>query len=296
MSALDRFIKAQENDYATALEEIQSGRKESCWMWYIFPQIQGLGQTQMSKIYAIRDIEEAIEYLNHDILRSRLIEITQALLDLGKVNINGVLGSLDALKLKSCMTLFREAEKSANVKCDDIFQKVLDQFYKGEEDEKTLTILQKQKFEKDLGIKGEENEGIYSNKTILEKETEYKISEEDNNDKDNDKDNDINKINDKENIDINYIPETETQVIEEIQEVQEKNNIENNNEIITPESNRNKGQMKEKSNILSNVSESNPMMEIDNKNYKDKEDELDEDDDDKEVHERRRCCPNCIII
>lgn len=296
MSALDRFIKAQENDYATALEEIQNGRKESCWMWYIFPQIQGLGQTQMSKIYAIRDIEEAIEYLNHDILRSRLIEITQALLDLGKVNINGVLGSLDALKLKSCMTLFREAEKSANVKCDDIFQKVLDQFYKGEEDEKTLTILQKQKFEKDLGIKGEENEGIYSNKTILEKETEYKISEEDNNDKDNDKDNDINKINDKENIDINYIPETETQVIEEIQEVQEKNNIENNNEIITPESNRNKGQMKEKSNILSNVSESNPMMEIDNKNYKDKEDELDEDDDDKEVHERRRCCPNCIII
>ena len=280
MSALDRFIKAQENDYATALEEIQNGRKESCWMWYIFPQIQGLGQTQMSKIYAIRDIEEAIEYLNHDILRSRLIEITQALLDLGKVNINGVLGSLDALKLKSCMTLFREAEKSANVKCDDIFQKVLDQFYKGEEDEKTLTILQKQKFEKDLGIKGEENEGIYSNKTILEKETEYKISEEDNNDKDNDKDNDINKINDKENIDINYIPETETQVIEEIQEVQEKNNIENNNEIITPESNRNKGQMKEKSNILSNVSESNPMMEIDNKNYKDKEDELDEDGDD----------------
>ena len=295
MSALDRFIKAQENDYATALEEIQNGRKESCWMWYIFPQIQGLGQTQMSKIYAIRDIEEAIEYLNHDILRSRLIEITQALLDLGKVNINGVLGSLDALKLKSCMTLFREAEKSANVKCDDIFQKVLDQFYKGEEDEKTLTILQKQKFEKDLGIKGEENEGIYSNKTILEKETEYKISEEDNNDKDNDKDNDINKINDKENIDINYIPETETQVIEEIQEVQEKNNIENNNEIITPESNRNKGQMKEKSNILSNVSESNPMMEIDNKNYKDKEDELDEDDD-KEVNERRKCCPSCIII
>ena len=197
------------------------------------------------------------------------------------------MGSLDALKLKSSMTLFREAEKSANVKCDNIFQKVLDQFYKGEEDEKTLTILQKQKYEKELGIKGEENGGFYSNKTILEKETEYKISEEDINN--NEQDNNINKINDKENIDINEIPETQT--IEEKLEVHEKNN----NEIITPESNRNQGQMREKSNILSNVSESNPMMETDNKNYNDKEDELDEDDD-KEVNERRKCCPSCIII
>ena len=215
MSQLDRFIKAQENDYQIALDEIKNGSKDSCWMWYIFPQIKGLGLTEMSKTYAIKNIEEAIEYLNNEILRTRLIEITQALLDLGAVDIKKVMGFPDNLKLKSSMTLFREAEKESKIKCDNIFQKVLDQFFEGEEDPKTLVILQKQQYEKEKGLEKKEED-----EEDNEKSTVHDIIEDYNKNKNivlNEHMTDRNiKDQDKENIDTN---------------AQEETNLENENKI-----------------------------------------------------------------
>lgn len=167
MSELDRFLDAQEQKYEIALKEIKNGKKISCWIWYIFPQIVGLGMTQMSKKYGIKNIEEAIEYLNNEILRNRLLEISQALLNLGEVDIHEVMGFPDDLKLKSSMTLFKKAEELSDIKCDNIFQNVLDQFYKGEDDQKTVTILEKQKYEKMLNAKKEnENENEIKIKDI----------------------------------------------------------------------------------------------------------------------------------
>ena len=169
MSKLDRFLKAQEKQYEIALNEIKSGKKQTCWIWYIFPQIKGLAFSDMSKIYDIENVDEAIEYLNNDILRTRLMEICQALLDLGKVDINQVMGFPDDLKLKSSMTLFKEAEAKSldDEKCDNIFQKVLDQFFDGEDDPKTLVVLQKQEFEKEFGTKIETKEEINMNENII---------------------------------------------------------------------------------------------------------------------------------
>lgn len=133
---LDRFLTAQQDSYKTALREIQSGQKVSHWMWYIFPQIAGLGYSQMAQYYAIRDIEEAKEYLKNDILRRRLLEISQALLETESDDAAYVMGRPDDLKLKSSMTLFLLAEPECQV-----FQKVLDKFFQGEKDEKTERIL-----------------------------------------------------------------------------------------------------------------------------------------------------------
>lgn len=94
MSDLNRFLKAQEDTYVRALEEIKAGKKRSHWMWFIFPQIKGLGQSQVSKYYAIQNFEEAILYLENPLLKSRLLEISQALLELDVSNIVDVLGSL----------------------------------------------------------------------------------------------------------------------------------------------------------------------------------------------------------
>ncbi len=133
---LDRFLTAQQDSYKTALREIQSGQKVSHWMWYIFPQIAGLGYSQMAQYYAIRDIEEAKEYLKNDVLRRRLLEISQALLETESDDAAYVMGRPDDLKLKSSMTLFLLAEPECQV-----FQKVLDKFFQGEKDGKTEEIL-----------------------------------------------------------------------------------------------------------------------------------------------------------
>ncbi len=136
-SDLERFLKAQERDYATALNEIKKGRKTSHWIWYIFPQIAGLGFSSTSKYYSIKDKNEAIEYLNNKILRNRLIEICEALLSLESNDATYVMGYPDDLKLKSSMTLFNEVSDI------DIFKKVLDKFYNGEKDEMTISLLNK---------------------------------------------------------------------------------------------------------------------------------------------------------
>lgn len=130
-----RFRKAQEYDYATALAEIKRGRKESHWMWYIFPQIAGLGRSSIAQFYSIQDIDEAKDYLNDPVLGKRLIEISEALLQLDSDNAGAIFGWPDVLKLRSSMTLFAAVGKN------DIFEKVLDKYYNGKKDGKTLQIL-----------------------------------------------------------------------------------------------------------------------------------------------------------
>ena len=132
---LERFIRAQERDYAEALAEIRAGRKQTHWIWYIFPQIKGLGMSATSRHYGIADLGEARAYLADMTLRSRLLEISQALLDLPETDIGAVMGFPDDLKLRSSMTLFQLAEPER-----EIFQKVLDKYFGGEPDDKTIEI------------------------------------------------------------------------------------------------------------------------------------------------------------
>ena len=132
---LSRFIKAQENDYDTALSEIKAGRKTSHWIWYIFPQLEELGFSSTAKFYGIVDLDEARAYLANNLLRTRLIEISQALLDLPSRDIKDIMGYPDNLKLCSSMTLFHLAEPTC-----DVFQKVLDKYFDGKPDKKTIAL------------------------------------------------------------------------------------------------------------------------------------------------------------
>lgn len=134
--SLQRFLDAQQRDYATALAEIRAGHKRSHWMWYIFPQIQGLGFSETAQFYAIRDRAEAEAYMQHPVLGARLMEISAALLTLENPNATRIMGSPDDVKLKSSMTLFA-ALKGA----EPVFQRVLDAFFNGVSDAKTLQIL-----------------------------------------------------------------------------------------------------------------------------------------------------------
>lgn len=136
---LERFIEAQQSDYAIALSEIKSGRKQSHWMWYIFPQVLGLGYTSTSIEYAIKNSSEATAYLNHEVLGKRLIEISNALLQLETNDAYKVFGSPDDIKLRSSMTLF-----SLVPGADKVFQLVLDKFFNGKKDDKTLELLKEQ--------------------------------------------------------------------------------------------------------------------------------------------------------
>lgn len=136
---LERFTKAQEDSYEIALAEIKSGRKDSHWMWYVFPQIEGLGFSEISMYYAIRDLDEAKEYLADPILGKRLLEISTAVAELPETNAGRIFGTPDDLKLRSSMTLFHCADPD-----EKIFSIVLDKYYDGEMDPKTLEILKKQ--------------------------------------------------------------------------------------------------------------------------------------------------------
>lgn len=132
---LDRFLTAQERSYDTALSEIKNGHKRSHWMWYIFPQIAGLGMSSTAQYYSIADIEEAREYITHPVLGARLLEISRALLTLDSSDATAVMGYPDDLKLRSSMTLF------AQVSEDPVFNAVIDKFYGGRPDTRTLHIL-----------------------------------------------------------------------------------------------------------------------------------------------------------
>lgn len=131
--SLERFIEAQKRDYETALQEIKNGRKRSHWIWYIFPQVKGLGFSPTSEYYGIDGMKEAKAYWENDYLRAHLLEITQALLVLDESDPTEVMGYPDDLKLRSSMTLF-----SLVAKDEPVFQSVLDKYFGGEPDVQTL--------------------------------------------------------------------------------------------------------------------------------------------------------------
>jgi uncharacterized protein (DUF1810 family) len=133
---LKRFIDAQAANYSDALSEIKGGRKRTHWMWYVFPQIQGLGLSETAKFYALHDAQEAAAFLAHPVLGPRLLDISQALLNLASNDAHAILGSPDDVKLQSSMTLF-----AALPGADPVFQQVLDKFYRGAKDEKTLRLI-----------------------------------------------------------------------------------------------------------------------------------------------------------
>jgi uncharacterized protein (DUF1810 family) len=135
---LIKFLTAQESSYSTALSEIKNGRKETHWMWYIFPQIKGLGFSSTAQFYSIESLTEAKDFLNHEILGKRLREITEVLLNLEETDPTKVFGFPDDLKLKSCTTLFSIADGTEN----NLFQRVVQKFFEGEFDEKTVEILE----------------------------------------------------------------------------------------------------------------------------------------------------------
>jgi uncharacterized protein (DUF1810 family) len=133
---LDRFIDAQEPVYDRALEEIRSGRKVSHWMWFIFPQLAGLGSSDMSRRYAIASLDEARAYLAHPVLGARLRECAGLLLEGIEGSAEDILGRIDARKLRSCMTLFHRAAPE-----DPLFGQVLERFFGGIADDATDALL-----------------------------------------------------------------------------------------------------------------------------------------------------------
>ena len=133
---LDKYVSAQARDYDDALREIRGGRKRSHWIWYIFPQLDGLGYSPTAQYYGIRDLEQARDYMAHPVLGARLVEISDALLALESSNPGAVMGYPDDLKLCSSMTLFELAAPD-----QPVFGKVLDKFYGGRRDPLTLRLL-----------------------------------------------------------------------------------------------------------------------------------------------------------
>lgn len=132
---LNRFIEAQNRDYDIALAEIRAGKKVSHWIWYIFPQLKGLGRSSTSEYYGLSGIKEAQAYLSDPILKARLIEITDAVIAHKDKSAEEIFGGIDAKKLRSCMTLFSIAAPDIPV-----FEAVLEQFFHGVPDRNTLRL------------------------------------------------------------------------------------------------------------------------------------------------------------
>lgn len=133
---LQRFVQAQRDTYDGVLDELRRGRKESHWIWFIFPQIAGLGRSATSQRFAIRSLDEAIGYLAHPLLGARLRECSRLLLAITGRTADEILGPTDAVKVRSCMTLFHWAARD-----EPLFVQVVDRFYGGVPDEATDTLL-----------------------------------------------------------------------------------------------------------------------------------------------------------
>jgi uncharacterized protein (DUF1810 family) len=133
---LNRFVEAQKGDYERALAEIRSGRKRSHWMWYIFPQIDGLGFSSTSKHYAIKGLAEAEAFLKHPLLGTRLVECCEAVLGVEGRSALEIFGATDEMKLKSCATLFACVSSAGSV-----FDRLLSKYFQGQRDGKTLRLL-----------------------------------------------------------------------------------------------------------------------------------------------------------
>jgi len=133
---LERFVSAQERDHATALAELRAGEKRLHWMWYVFPQLRGLGKSDKAQFYGIGSLEEARAYLGHPILGRRLRECVGALLELRTKDPAEIFGDVDAQKLRSSLTLFRLAAPH-----ESAFSKALDQYFEGGMDARTIELL-----------------------------------------------------------------------------------------------------------------------------------------------------------
>jgi uncharacterized protein (DUF1810 family) len=136
---LIRFLDAQDQIYQQVVEELANGRKETHWMWFIFPQLSGLGRSGMAQHYAMHDLDQAKRYLADSILGPRLRQAVRLLMDQKEKSALEILGSPDDLKLRSCLTLFREAASDHLDR--ELFAKALEQFYRGEPDGRTLDLL-----------------------------------------------------------------------------------------------------------------------------------------------------------
>ena len=133
---LDRFVSAQEDVYNSALAEIRAGRKRTHWMWFVFPQLRGLGSSPIARQFAIRSAAEARAYLVHPILGPRLLECCEALLELSSTSATDIFGSPDDMKLRSCVTLFASVSEPGSV-----FQRVLSRFFGGAPDQRSEALL-----------------------------------------------------------------------------------------------------------------------------------------------------------
>lgn len=133
---LNRFIEAQEVNYDNAISELRAGRKRTHWMWYVFPQIAGLGNSAMSYRYGIRSEDEARAYLTHPVLGARLVECAEAVIAIDNRSAHDIFGSPDDLKLKSSATLFAHVSPPGSV-----FERILDRYYSSERDPRTLALL-----------------------------------------------------------------------------------------------------------------------------------------------------------
>jgi uncharacterized protein (DUF1810 family) len=133
---LGRFVAAQEEDYDQALSEVRGGRKRSHWIWYIYPQFDGLGFSSMSKRYAIKSLTEARAYLQHPVLGPRLVECAEAALGVDGRSAYDIFGSPDDMKVRSCATLFAHVSSPGSV-----FHRLLDKYYDGKPDESTLRLV-----------------------------------------------------------------------------------------------------------------------------------------------------------
>ena len=137
---LSRFLKGQDRVYDRVLSELRSGRKRTHWMWFVFPQIKGLGYSSTTQYYSIKSKEEARQYLNHPLLGKRLRECAESILALEGLSASSIFGYPDDLKLKSSMTLFTSVAEPQSV-----FSRVLEKYFQGNRDERTLALLDRLK-------------------------------------------------------------------------------------------------------------------------------------------------------
>ncbi len=135
-NSLERFVEAQEGDYAQALAELSAGRKRTHWIWYVLPQLRELGRSAMAKEYGISDGNEAASYLAHPLLGPRLVECVSAILNHSDRSAVDILGDIDAMKFRSCLTLFAQVAPA-----EPVFARALAVFYQGVPDDETLRLL-----------------------------------------------------------------------------------------------------------------------------------------------------------
>ena len=245
--SINRFVEPNNKFYQQALNEVKNGKKKTHWIWFIFPQIKGLGISKMSKFYGINDLDEAKAYLNHEILGKRLIEITKVLFGV-KINNPITIFVNDSNKIKSCMTLFYLASSD---KTNNVFKNVLDKYYNGILDNKTIEILKKidgtknfEQKEKDLNNKNIEEK---NNKNIMKEKINDKNIKKEVNIKNNIQNKDkINIKNEKEVKDNNIIKNE----VNENNNIQKKeNNISINKAQVEENKNINKDKLQDNKNI-----------------------------------------------